>query len=88
MYDLLRHRPQAFLAASLKSDSELWAWFRERLIWDDPKVVQDLLRNGLFYRIYTPQVGGRRTTRQAAEGPNPEAINPKLRCSVYLNRRL
>lgn len=49
---------QAFLAASLKSDEELWKWFRERLIWDDPAVVQDLLRNGLFYRIYTPQVRG------------------------------
>ncbi|KAK9809195.1 hypothetical protein WJX72_011143 [[Myrmecia] bisecta] len=46
----------AFLAASLKSDTELMEWFRERLVWNDPKVVIDLLRNGLFVRLYTPQV--------------------------------
>lgn len=44
------------MAASLKSDAELKEWFRERLIWDDPAVVLGLLRNGLFSRIYTPQV--------------------------------
>ena len=49
-------RSQAFMAASLKSDEELVAWFRQRLVWDDPAVVQDLLKRGLFSRIYTPQV--------------------------------
>ena len=44
------------MAASLQSDEELVAWFRQRLVWDDPGVVQDLLRRGLFSRIYTPQV--------------------------------
>jgi hypothetical protein len=44
------------MAASLKSDEELVAWFRQRLVWDDPAVVQDLLKRGLFSRIYTPQV--------------------------------
>ena len=44
------------MAASLKSDEELVEWFRQRLVWDDPAVVQDLLKKGLFSRIYTPQV--------------------------------
>ena len=48
---------QAFMAASLKSDEELVDWFRQRLVWDDPAVVVDLLKRGLFSRIYTPQVG-------------------------------
>ncbi len=30
-------------------------WFRERLVWNDPAQVRDLVRSGLFYRIYTPQ---------------------------------
>ena len=47
---------QAFLAASLKSDEELMDWFRQRLVWNDPAIVKDLVKNGLFYRIYTPQV--------------------------------
>ena len=47
---------QAFMAASLKSDEELVDWFRQRLVWDDPAIVQDLLKRGLFSRIYTPQV--------------------------------
>lgn len=47
---------QAFLAASMKSDEELIGWFRERLVWNDPAVVMDLLKNGLFVRLYTPQV--------------------------------
>lgn len=47
----------AFLEASLKSDTELMKWFRERLVWDDPEVVNDLLKKGLFMRIYEPQVG-------------------------------
>jgi len=47
---------QAFLAASLKTDGELLEWFRQRLVWNDPEVVKTLVKNGLFYRIYTPQV--------------------------------
>ena len=46
---------QAFLAASLKTDAELQDWFRERLVWNDPDQVKELVKNGLFYRIYTPQ---------------------------------
>lgn len=49
-------RVQAFLAASLKTDIELMDWFRERLVWGDAAVVKDLVKSGLFYRIYTPQV--------------------------------
>lgn len=29
---------------------------RQRLVWDDPAVVNDLLKKGLFMRIYEPQV--------------------------------
>lgn len=47
---------QAFLAASLKNDEELLGWFNERLVWNDPAVVTDLLKNGLFVRIFAPQV--------------------------------
>jgi len=46
----------AFLAASLKTDEELMQWFRDRLVWNDPQQVRELVRSGLFYRIYTPQV--------------------------------
>ena len=47
---------QAFLAASLKTDDELLGWFNERLVWNDQGVVSDLLKNGLFVRIFAPQV--------------------------------
>ena len=46
---------QAFLAASMRSDEELIRWFRERLVWNDPATVTDLLKNGLFVRLYEPQ---------------------------------
>lgn len=29
---------------------------RQRLVWSDPAVVNDLLKKGLFARIYEPQV--------------------------------
>ena len=48
-------RAQAFLAASMRSDEELIRWFRERLVWNDPATVTDLLKNGLFVRLYEPQ---------------------------------
>ena len=47
---------QAFLAASLKNDEELLGWFNERLVWNDPAVVTEMLKNGLFVRIFAPQV--------------------------------
>ena len=31
-------------------------WFKERLIWSDPAVVNDLTKSGLFVRIFAPQV--------------------------------
>jgi hypothetical protein len=46
----------AFLEASLRSDGELLDWFRQRLVWSDSAVVNDLLKKGLFMRIYEPQV--------------------------------
>lgn len=46
----------AFLAASMKTDAELLKWFRERLVWNDPAVVTDLLKSGLFVRLFAPQM--------------------------------
>jgi hypothetical protein len=46
----------AFLAASLKTDEELMAWYKERLVWSDPAVVNEMVKNGLFIRVYAPQV--------------------------------
>lgn len=46
----------AFLEASLKSEEELLKWYRERLVWDNPDVVNNLLQNGLFVRLYEPQL--------------------------------
>ena len=40
----------------MKTDDELEKWFRERLVWNDPSVVVDLLKSGLFIRAYEPQV--------------------------------
>jgi len=50
-----RARAQAFLAASMRGDEELIRWFRERLVWNEPATVTDLLKNGLFVRLYEPQ---------------------------------
>ena len=50
------HDMQAFLAASHKPDGELRKWFHEHLIWDDPQVVNDLVKNGLFIRSYEASV--------------------------------
>ena len=47
---------QAFLEASMKSDAELLQWFNDRLVWNSPTVVNELLRNGLFVREFAPQV--------------------------------
>ena len=57
----------AFLEASLKSDAELLAWFRARLVWQDPEVVNDLLKKGLFTRLYEPQAsrGSGRASKSA-----------------------
>lgn len=47
-------------------------WFRQRLVWNDPAVVKDLVKNGLFYRIYTPQVGNSLMNHpHAGEPPAP-----------------
>lgn len=46
----------AFLAASMRSDADLLKWFRERLVWNDPAVTTDLLKSGLFVRLYEPQI--------------------------------
>ena len=40
----------------MKSDTELLKWFRDRLVWNNPSVVIELLRNGLFVREFTPSV--------------------------------
>lgn len=46
----------AFLEASLKSEDELLRFYKERLVWDDSKTVNDLLKSGLFARLYEPQI--------------------------------
>lgn len=46
----------AFLEASLKTDRELMAFFKQRLVWEDPSVVVDLLKKGVFTRLYEPQL--------------------------------
>ena len=61
---------QAFLAASLKNDDELLGWFNERLVWNDPGVVTEMLKNGLFVRIFAPQV----LTLHIVRAFNPVAI--------------
>jgi hypothetical protein len=40
----------------MKTDDELMKWFRDRLVWNEPDTVIDLLKSGLFVRIYAPQV--------------------------------
>lgn len=47
---------EAFMASSLKDEVELRKWFRERLVWDDPEVVTNMIKAGLFARISVPQV--------------------------------
>lgn len=59
---------QAFLAASLKTDDELLDWFNERLVWNDQSVVSEMLKNGLFVRIFAPQVSDR-IKKHAAYAP-------------------
>jgi len=46
----------AFLEASLKTDAELMKFFRERLVWDNKETVIELLRKGLFVRLYEPML--------------------------------
>ena len=46
----------AFLEASLKNDDQLLEWFKERLVWEDQGVVVDLIKKGLFSRLYEPQI--------------------------------
>jgi hypothetical protein len=57
----------AFLAASMKNDADLLKWFRERLVWNDPAVVTDLLKSGLFVRLHEPQLFMRGVKRGAAD---------------------
>lgn len=44
------------MASSLKDEAELQRWFKERLVWDDPQVVTEMIKAGLFTRISLPQV--------------------------------
>lgn len=46
----------AFLAASLKPDDELRAFFHDHLVWDNATLNADLVHKGLFARMYEPQV--------------------------------
>ena len=44
----------------MKTDAELLQWFNDRLVWNSPTVVNELLRNGLFVREFAPQVSRER----------------------------
>lgn len=46
----------AFMEASLRNDKELMDFFKERLVWDDPKTVNNLINIGLFGRFHEPQL--------------------------------
>jgi hypothetical protein len=46
----------AFMEASLSTDDELMRFFKDRLVWDDKSEVDDLLKKGLFGRLYEPQL--------------------------------
>jgi hypothetical protein len=63
---------QAFLAASLKTDGELLKWFRDRLVWNEPETVVDLLKQGLFVRLYEPQVRAYQGLRMSGRKQTPE----------------
>eukprot|EP00887_Chlorella_sp_A99_P005888 scaffold1.g5888.t1 len=70
----------AFLEASLKTDEELLKWFRERLVWSDPEVVNDLLKKGLFARIYEPQARSQGAGPGSAAAPQrPPLVRPPAR---------
>lgn len=80
---------EAFLQSSLKSDKELMRWFKERLVWDDGKSVDDLLKEGLFVRLYEPQlmvrgfkeaerIHSENEQRQAALGITEDEVNNAL----------
>lgn len=70
----------AFLAASMKTDEELVDWFKDRLVWNDPSVVVDLLKAGLFIRAYEPQVIMRGILDEVEEDASAAASSeqPKL----------
>lgn len=46
----------AFMEASLRTDDELMDFFKERLVWDNEKDVNELMQKGLFARLYEPQL--------------------------------
>ena len=73
---------QAFLAASLKTDAELLKWFRDRLVWNEPETVVDLLKNGLFVRLYEPQV--RRPIARSCELPEVQVLRASCGLAVRI----
>jgi hypothetical protein len=73
---------QAFLAASLKTDAELLKWFRDRLVWNEPETVVDLLKNGLFVRLYEPQV--RRPIARSCELPDVQVLRASCGLAVRI----
>lgn len=47
---------QAFLTSSLRTEPEIRAMFRQRLVWDDTAKVKELTSIGLLQRIDRPSV--------------------------------
>lgn len=46
----------AFLRASLLDDDGLARFFADHLLWNDTKLVNDLINKGLFMRMHEPQI--------------------------------
>ena len=46
----------AFLESSVKNDDELRKFFISRLVWNNSEEVTELLKKGLFIRLYAPQI--------------------------------
>ncbi|KAK3248691.1 hypothetical protein CYMTET_41853 [Cymbomonas tetramitiformis] len=49
-------REAAKAATNIVDDAELHKWYEDRAVWLDKAMVTRFLANGLFTRIYTPQV--------------------------------
>ena len=67
----------ASAAANLAAPAFCCCVCRQRLVWGDPAVVNDLLKTGLFMRIYEPQlmIRGFLEAERAAEKAAKASVN-------------
>mmetsp|Transcript_12967 Transcript_12967/g.24719 ORF Transcript_12967/g.24719 Transcript_12967/m.24719 type:complete len:502 (-) Transcript_12967:176-1681(-) len=68
----------AFKEASTKSEDELRKWYMSHVVWTDRHTVTRLVANGLFQRIYTPQVMIKGLSAAAAHGMLPNITRDQL----------